>query len=594
MRNYYSGIVGFNRTMGKEANELYRILNQADWDGFLKQVNTITNSDDIFYNIEFFVLRLLLEWSLQTTILNISKITINHNINILVNAIKSQIKDKSILDSFIADQKHELRFLTETYLDTVDMQQLKLNLAKSLANKVQDEQQLPSKRSVEKSLWGTLGVVVPVIAGLTYWKATTGSIKNYKVPDYFVDIDKIDFETALIKSPKLVIANQWNVARPLDFDCYSATGEVREIGKKFSNGVYAPPVHANCWLDGQNVLTKTGWKLVQDITLQDQVFTLDDNYNTTFAYPVAVWHKKVNEIIMCQGKTARFAFTPDHKMIEVSYHNCKYNKDKRAYKYTEIGSFHNSAYNLLQSAYNDKADLGISDCEIRFLAWYIGEGSKGIYRNWKKKQIFIAQDIKSPVRNIFESDIKAFMSIFDPTAKLWIGKNGIEIRSDCLFDWLPVGKSIERQCPERLLYMSKRQSRLFIETYALGDGYTQRDTYFDSYKCNDSISLYTSSQNMLAAISMIAQNAEWNVSYTCKGGCWNIKIKTSRNYYLETNKLERLNGEFNVTGIQLEHGNKILSSMDGRCIWTHNCLCTLKPYLVSKKGINALIKKYSK
>lgn len=246
MRNYYSGIVGFNRTMGKEANELYRILNQADWDGFLKQVNTITNPDDIFYNIEFFVLRLLLEWSLQTTILNISKITINHNINILVNAIKSQIKDKSILDDFIADQKHELRFLTETYLDTVDLQQLKLNLAKSLANKVQDEQQLPSKRSVEKSLWGTLGVVVPVIAGLTYWKATTGSIKNYKVPDYFVDIDKIDFETALIKSPKLVIANQWNVARPLDFDCYSVTGEVRETGKKFSNGVYAPPVHANC------------------------------------------------------------------------------------------------------------------------------------------------------------------------------------------------------------------------------------------------------------------------------------------------------------------------------------------------------------
>lgn len=243
MRNYHTDIVGFNRIMNAEANNLYRILTEGDWNGFIEYNKTIENEEDRRANIEYFILLLLLAWSFKTTILNISKVVINHNIQVTINAIKSQVKDKQILKDFIADQQLELNDLSLRYLDTVDIKQLQMDMSKAIANKVDGVGAFVDKSEVEKSLWGALGIVIPIISGLTYTKITTGDIKDFKLPKYFDDAKKVGVDPV---DQKLVISNQWSVARPLDYDCYSVAGEVREVGKKFSNGRYNPPIHKGC------------------------------------------------------------------------------------------------------------------------------------------------------------------------------------------------------------------------------------------------------------------------------------------------------------------------------------------------------------
>lgn len=40
---------------------------------------------------------------------------------------------------------------------------------------------------------------------------------------------------------------KWVTYTHTDFPCYSVNGEIRHIGRKFSNGYYSPPVHPGCY-----------------------------------------------------------------------------------------------------------------------------------------------------------------------------------------------------------------------------------------------------------------------------------------------------------------------------------------------------------
>lgn len=75
-----------------------------------------------------------------------------------------------------------------------------------------------TRKEFTKSYWGVVGSTTPYASSYAYDKVFDG----------------------------VVLSNRWVVARPVDKPCYGPAGEVRKVGKKFSNGLYSPPVHSNC------------------------------------------------------------------------------------------------------------------------------------------------------------------------------------------------------------------------------------------------------------------------------------------------------------------------------------------------------------
>lgn len=401
--------------------------------------------------------------------------------------------------------------------------------------------------------------------------------------------------------------HKWLSNKPQDDPCIKPTGQVVKVGSKFNNGLTYPPVHRNCWANGQLVLSKRGWVKVEDVIVGDQLLSLDDRYNTIFAPVKYVWGKTVTQIYKLKSKTVDAEFTPEHKMVEMSDWDWKHNKSDRKFKYTQIKNCKNNYHNFLQSAYNDRV-LEVEDSYVKFIAWYLSEGSKGIYRNGTKKQVSLSQS-KEPNRSEMINDIQEFLKVFDPDAKLWIGKGlVVEIISDKLYDWLPNGKSYERRMPEWCLSLNIRQSRLLIDTFAKGDGTMTKGARYDGYLCADSMLLFTSSPYLFADLSVVLQNCEWSLSFTkrnegwvqhhnglylTKHNCWCIRVKKSKMYYVGSKDISVIEGSFETTGIELEYGNKILSARNGKCLWTHNCYCRTVP-VISKAHSNKLIKQYAK
>ena len=75
-----------------------------------------------------------------------------------------------------------------------------------------------TKKEFAKSYWGAVGATVPYASAYAYEQV----------------FDEI------------VISNEWVVARPIDKPCYQPSGEIRKVGKRFSNGLFSPPVHPGC------------------------------------------------------------------------------------------------------------------------------------------------------------------------------------------------------------------------------------------------------------------------------------------------------------------------------------------------------------
>ena len=150
--------------------------------------------------------------------------------------------------------------------------------------------------------------------------------------------------------------------------CGALDGTVHDLKYK-QEGVNYPVMHPNCYDEQTEVLTKDGWKLFKDCTIDDEYFSLNPEKPSETAYLKAV--KRISDksfdLYHFYGNNIDLCVTENHKMV-VLYKSPKKNtimflsaKDLGDLYSTEISD----NFYFLD---NDKKEISVSDCEIEIFS----------------------------------------------------------------------------------------------------------------------------------------------------------------------------------------------------------------------------------
>lgn len=157
------------------------------------------------------------------------------------------------------------------------------------------------------------------------------------------------------------------------------------------------------WVDGNHecgsaamrAVTKQGFKTYEQLTLNDEVMSVDDDGNT-------IW-QPVQEIIIkdyvgplhsLSAKGVLGEFTPGHRIVYRRYHDSKWREDKaKNFKPT-------ASKNIVTSGLNNKTDYPMSDDLIKLYAWCLTDAYLWDNGNW---HFYQSSDKAYRIRDILDS-----------------------------------------------------------------------------------------------------------------------------------------------------------------------------------------------
>lgn len=253
-----------------------------------------------------------------------------------------------------------------------------------------------------------------------------------------------------------------------------------------------------CFSKDTEILTDKGFKLFKDLDKTEKVATLNpDTFELEYQKPINYIAYKYNDS-MYKAKNSHMdmLLTPNHNIF--SRNGAKRNKSK--YEFTqpiEIFGQHRTyirgakwtgeepEYFILPSVrilgggrywYARKTKTGKLKIKVKdwvkFLAWYLAEGCCSFYKDKNKGTSY---KVKIYQNSGTKSDgIKALLEKLP--FNFYLGKTkkrtpAFVINSKQLYEFLKqFGKSYQKFIPDFIKELSPRLLRIFIETYALGDG----------------------------------------------------------------------------------------------------------------------------
>ena len=248
-----------------------------------------------------------------------------------------------------------------------------------------------------------------------------------------------------------------------------------------------------------DVLTDSGWKHLEDVTLDDRVLCREEHEESAyFAKPFEVFEREyAGPMYEHHGRFLDFSVTPRHK-FEYLHRQCNKLASGNVERWNpfvrEVSDMH-KGINKIKSTFtlvdqgNDwkeavipayrpkyerewKEQLEIvvdADDFVEFLAWYLAEGSIG-KNKYGPSRVCIAQS-KGANPQKYERILSLIRRMgFEPTQ----GKTEMSINktqlAECISDMCP-GVAHEKRVPEFVFGLSKRQIRIFLDAYRAGDGH---------------------------------------------------------------------------------------------------------------------------
>ena len=276
-----------------------------------------------------------------------------------------------------------------------------------------------------------------------------------------------------------------------------------------------------CYTPDTEVLTDQGWRYFKDLDKTEKVATLNPKtneieYQKPREYIVKYFDGKICHL---KGRFMDIKVTPKHKLYtKLGYRpkNQKYvlaearkvfGRPKNFYRGSNWKGESPEYFTLpaIENKTRDGKEKKISmKLWLKFLAWYLSEGNcmwleskDPIYK------ITIYQSKKSKYWNELAKVMKEMpfhVSEFD---------RGFTIYNKQLCSYLKsFGKSYEKYIPKFIKNLSKDLLRLFIRTYAFGDGHFR----------NKSFSIVTSSEKMKDDFQEIALKADYGSTYHFRKG----------------------------------------------------------------------------
>lgn len=244
--------------------------------------------------------------------------------------------------------------------------------------------------------------------------------------------------------------------------------EVKQSMQKFLFNMNVPTrVGFQCLSADTKILTLEGWKGYEDISEGDPIYTFNLNKKEIEEKEVtSIFKRKYSgEMYNLRNRTQDQLISPKHRVIRKEFNGNEYFLES----IEEVLKL-KSPIPIPVSGENKKEDYAISDEQLKLIAWILSEGS---IENSGSFRVSIYQKNGKNYKEIIEL-LNNQNFEYSVREQEGFGKRmHIRLKPDSskkIHQWLE-GK--KKKIPSYLYKLSKRQAKLFIETYVLGDGLTE-------------------------------------------------------------------------------------------------------------------------
>lgn len=231
--------------------------------------------------------------------------------------------------------------------------------------------------------------------------------------------------------------------------------------------------HEICYSEDTEVLTKDGWKLFAEITLRDEIATINKDGYIEYQKPTKVIRQQFDgEMLHWDGANIDEKVTPDHEMIIRK--NWKENferipasvlaeyKAKECYEF-QIGNFKWKGISPTMITVGDK-EMPIKD-GLSLIAWFVSEGHLGYYTRSYRTEI---SNTNPTYRNEIRSLISKYWNFVESPSNI-----NFTISNKSLFEFLEkmCGKgSRNKKIPQFIKDLSPELIEYFLNVLFKGDG----------------------------------------------------------------------------------------------------------------------------
>lgn len=362
----------------------------------------------------------------------------------------------------------------------------------------------------------------------------------------------------------------------------------------FEIGVTAPPFHPNCYDRETEILTNNGWKLFEELNEEDMVYTI--NAETM----IPEWQKPINYIAyqytgnMLHFKNERtdVMVTPNHMMLVQNMDTSV--KDKR-FKLRRADTIGSKSKNRMTGGckwagkIKEKEFLGDKKVDIetylKFMAYWLSDGSC-TKRGNNSYTIKIAQCNNQWMADSLKT-LPFSMHIYDES---------IEIYDNSLGKYLEkFGKCTDKYIPENIKALSPELIKVFLIAYSKADGYVKEGKRWKGYQFDDSISFFTTSNQLAADLGELIMKAGGrpsyrlnhskgkeiefrNGKYTINNDCWIVNWNTQIYSWICNMEVEQIRYNDYVYCVEVKKYNTLLTRRNGKVIWCGNCRGCTCPY----------------
>ena len=343
-----------------------------------------------------------------------------------------------------------------------------------------------------------------------------------------------------------------------------------------------------CVDDKTEILTNEGWKNIDNIDKNQKALSLNPKNNKAGFYKIKNIYKYPNYRgeIYETGGFSKFVFTPEHNIY---YNwNSKQNWQFKPIKTLNLnrngyiafkqnfdweGKENNTPmiFNIRENnKYYKLKEINFDDW-LEFLGWFISEGSLVEEKNGSYKVVISQHQSENPEHfknigyllkrmgvNYYTSSTYLIFKnkeIFDHLKNNCYSGDYIKRKSKC--------NSHTKTIPEYIKNLSKRQIRIFLNSYFSGDG---------SFKNGDFTSCCSCSKQLSDNIQILLLKLGYSTSYrySKRDGCHHINILISKISSISQRKIKRKQYKGRVWCVEVEPFNLIFIRRRGRCCWTGN------------------------
>ena len=360
------------------------------------------------------------------------------------------------------------------------------------------------------------------------------------------------------------------------------------------------PVHPNCYDKETKLYTRNGWKTIPDVTLNDEVLTLNpETREPVFQHPIATIKKKASELVHIYNNWFETCVTKDHDCFIFQPKG----KDRKLVPEFRKPSELNSVSWFLRTCNNNNVSpetVNINGLELTiddfiFLsAWFLSEGSVLHDNTTSKKHGHPVKISQKKHYNFLADKLEQFSEKYD--IRLFKREDYFELHDKRLRDYfLEFGYSHEKYVPKILFECSREDINKFLHYYTMGDGTERKHNnciekviYTSSKKMRDDLSYlillgggYPSITKHSLAGTLVKHH---NGVYAQNHDVYCIRLNKSEYTKYDSCSSDIIDYDDYVYCVEVPEYHTLWTQYNGKTTWNGNCRCVIAGVVDS--GVN--------